>query len=206
MKIKISIIIILLFTFLGRGEIQAQTAQSVLSQAAVKAQKAKGIVATFSATGSGRSMSGEIKAVGHKFHVKTGGRVAWYNGKNLWSYNPSTKECTVETPSTSTLSEINPLLYLSSYPTFFSSAFSSSKIAGKYVVDLNAKSRKAPAKKITVYLDKSTLMPSQFVVTSRDGGVVTLKINAISYNSSIPSSTFEFQKSNFKDVRVVDLR
>lgn len=183
-----------------------ETSDEILAKAAAKAEKAKGIAASFTATGGGKSMAGELKASGSKFYVKTGGMKAWYNGKLLYNYNPSTKETTMTEPTGSELSEINPLLYLKSYKNYFTSSFSPKKQKGKQVIDLKAKSRKAPAKKITVTLNGSTLMPESFVITASDGSIVTLTVKSLSYNSPQNASTFDYPKKSLSDVKIIDLR
>ena len=206
MKKKIVFIIFAIIGICLPFSVSAENADNILAKASSKAENAKGITAIFSASGPGKSMSGELKASGRKFYVKTGGMQAWYNGKLLYSYNPSTRETTVVEPTSSELSEINPLMYLKSYSSYFTSSFSKNKQSGKYIIDLKAKSRKSPAKKITVTLNASTLHPEKFEITSADGNVVSLTIKSLSYNAPHNPSAFEYPKKTLSDVKVIDLR
>ncbi|MBD5184186.1 MAG: hypothetical protein HDS97_04750 [Bacteroidales bacterium] len=184
----------------------ASTPQDILSKAAGKVRGAKGVDASYSLSSKGQSLQGVLKSVGSKFYVKAGGMETWYNGKELYTYNPSSKETTVMLPSASELAEVNPLLYLNQYNQYFTPVFSKNNQAGKYIIDLNSKSRKAPAKKITVFLNAKTLAPEKFIITSQDGSVATLTITKLNFAASIGSSTFNYPKSRFPNVNIVDLR
>lgn len=203
---KIYIAIFALLSLMIPFQANAETAQDVLAKAAQKVKGAKGIEVSYSASSAGRSVSGLLKSAGSKFYVKTGGMETWYNGKVLYTYNPSTKETTVITPSAAELSEINPLLFLNSYNSYFTPSFSKNGRNGKYVVDLKSKSRKAPAKKVTVIINSKTLYPESFSITALDGSVTNLSVTKINYAASLNASTFEYPKSRFPNVSIVDLR
>lgn len=207
MKTKILIALLLIFSgCLNSMQSHAQTAQSVLAKAAGKVKAAKGIEVNYTVSGQGNTFGGVLKASGSKFYVKAGGMESWYNGKSLYSYNPGSKETTVVSPTPGELAEINPLLYLDSYSALFEPVFSQNKPAGKYVIDLKAKSRKAPVKKVTIFLNSSSYHPEKFVITALDGGVVTLTVGKSNYAASLAASVFEYPKSRFANVQIVDLR
>lgn len=207
MKSKILLLWCLILSgFFYSAESQAQTAQGALSKAAAQVKGAKGIEVTYTISGQGHNISGVLKAAGSKFYVKAGGMESWYNGKSLFSYNPNSKETTVVSPTPSELAEINPLLYLNSYASLFEPVFSQNKQVGKYIIDLKPKSRKAPVKKVTVFLNSRSYQPEKFVITSLDGSVATVTIGKSNYKVSIPSSVFEYPKGRFPNVQIVDLR
>ncbi|MDE6408797.1 MAG: hypothetical protein K2K81_00925 [Muribaculaceae bacterium] len=189
-------------SFQAKGE----TAGDILAKSASKVKGSKGVEVNYNISGGGRSISGVLKSSGSKFYVKAGGMESWYNGKSLYTYNPSTKETTVVNPTPAELAEVNPLIYMSSYSKFFSPAFSKNKPAGKYVIDLNSKSRKAPAKKITVFINSKTLHPEKFIITATDGSVTNVSITKGNYACSFASSVFEYPKARFSNVNLVDLR
>lgn len=203
---SINILFFVIASFIASLPVHGQTAESVLQKASVKVKSVKTVDASFSATSSGRSMSGTLKSSGSKFYVKTGGMETWYNGKTLYTYNPSSKETTIVTPTMSELSEVNPLLFLNSYSSYFNPTFSKNKQNGKYIIDLNSKSRKSPAKKITVFLNAGTLYPEKFIITSNDGNQTNLTITKIRYGGSSNSSEFEYPKSKYPKATIVDLR
>ncbi|MDE5807958.1 MAG: hypothetical protein K2H76_07550, partial [Muribaculaceae bacterium] len=206
------ILLSLLLAFAGLifgSEVRGETAAQVLAKAAGKAKSAKGIEASYSMRSAGRSITGSLKSAGSKFYVKAGSMESWYNGKELYSYNPSTKETTVVNPTPSEIAEINPLLYLSSYNQYFEPVYSKNKQSGKFIIDLKIKSKKTPVKpvkKITVFLNSKTYQPEKFLITSLDGNVVTLTISKISYAANFGSSVFEYPNSRFPKATIVDLR
>lgn len=207
MKNKIFMLLCLILSgFICSVESRAQTAQGVLSKAAGEVKGAKGIEVNYTISGQGKSLSGQLKAAGSKFYVKAGGMESWYNGKNLYTYNPNSKETTVVSPTPSELAEINPLLYLNSYASLFEAAFSQNKQTGKYIVDLKAKSRKAPVKKVTIFLNAKSYQPEKFVITSLDGSVATVTIVKSNYGAALSSSVFEYPKGRLPNAQIVDLR
>ena len=205
LKLKITAFLIFLclgFSFSAKGE----TAGEILTKASSVFQRAKGVNVSYTVTSGGKSLSGLLKSSGSKFYVKAGSLESWYNGKDLYSYNPSVKETTVVKPSASELAEVNPILYMGSYSKFFDAGYSQNKQAGKYIIDLKSKSRKAPAKKITVFLNSKNLYPEKFIITTTSGEVTVLNIKEISVGSVNAASIFEYPTKKMSNVKLVDLR
>lgn len=206
MKLKINIFFLFLslltFSFQAKGE----TASEILTKASNTIKGAKGVNVTYKLTSGGNSLSGSLKSSGSKFYVKAGGMESWYNGKSLYTYNPSTKEATVVSPTASDLAEVNPLLYMGWYNKYFDAVFSQNKQSGKYIIDLKSKSRKAPAKKITVFLNSKTSYPEKFIITSPSGDVTTVKIDELNVGKSLSSSLFEYPAKRMYNIKLIDLR
>ncbi|MDE7414581.1 MAG: hypothetical protein K2N05_12450 [Muribaculaceae bacterium] len=190
---------------MGTNISKAVTATDVLNKAASKIKSAKGLEVAFNISGGGNNLSGELMAAGGKFHIKAGGNETWYNGSDMYTYSGTSKETTVVKPSQSELSEVNPLVFINSYGAYFSPVFSNNKQNGKYIVDLKPKSRKAPVKKVTIFMNSQTFTPEKFIVTSHDGRVSTITVKKFSI-ASIPSSTFDYPKQRFSKIPLVDLR
>ena len=207
MNIRLKVIAIISFLALSMPFIaKGQTAGEILAKASSAVQKSKGVNVSYSFASGGKSLSGNLKTAGTKFYVKAAGMESWYNGKALYTYNPSTKETTVVTPTAAELAEVNPLLYMGSYNKYFDAVFSQNKQAGKYIIDLKSKSRKAPAKKITVFLSSKTYYPEKFIITSTSGDVTTLNIKEMSVGANNSASIFEYPTSKMSNVKLVDLR
>lgn len=201
------IILFLLFIFsLSIVESRAENANSVLDKAAALVKKAKGVKAVFSISGAGGKMQGELLSSGTRFYVRAGGMQTWYNGKDMYTYNPSSKETTVVHPSTSELAETNPLMYLNVYKSYFTPTLSKKSGNGKYVVELKPISRKTPVKKVTVVINSKTFQPNEFVITSTDGQVTTTTISSVNYGADLSSSAFEYPRKKFPNTKLIDLR
>lgn len=188
------------------GSLYALTATEVMNKAASYAKAAKGIVGVFSVTTSGGSFTGSLKASGSRFAFATPVSTSWYNGKHMWTYNSSSKETTVVTPTANEISESNPLEYLRTYSANYSAAFSKNKAAGKYVVTLIPKSKKNQVRSVEITLDSKSLKPEKFVVTPKAGTAATIRIKSLDYSKSIGTSEFEYPKAKYPGVPIIDLR
>jgi len=202
--ILISIITALTFSY-GFAN-AAPTASSVLSKASSKINGAKGIYCSYTISAGKNRISGILKSVDSKFYIVAGGNTSWYNGKDLYTHTSASGETTIVKPTKSELAETNPLSYLKGYSSIYNATFSKNTPKGKYVVDLLPKSRKAPVRKITVTLNAKTYVPEKMVITDLNKSVTTVTISKISYNTSIPSSTFEYPRSKYPKAMIVDLR
>lgn len=184
----------------------AVTAQEVLRKAAATAGSAKGISGTFTISGRGNGMSGTLKASGNRFSLVTPAASTWYNGKNMWTYNSSSRETTLIVPTSAELAEINPMMYLKSYSSEYVASFSKNGVKGSYVVTLSPKSRKSVIKSVEVTVNSKSWKPVKFVITGKDNSRTTVSVKTLSYSSATSPADFEYPKSRFKGVPVIDLR
>ncbi len=182
------------------------TAMEIMNRAAETVKNARGISGTFSVTTSGRSFNGSLKASGSKFRFSTPAASSWYNGKNMWTYNASSRETTVVSPTASEISESNPLEYIKTYSAGYNATFSNKKIAGKYVITLLPKSKRNTIKSVEVTLNGKTLKPERFVVTPKSGAVTTVNVKSLDYTGTINASEFEYPKNKYPKVQIIDLR
>lgn len=200
------LILAILSIFLTAAAANAITAAEVMKKAAGTASSAKGISGTFSISSGGRSFAGTLKASGSKFSIVTGSSSSWYNGKYLWTYNGSSKETTLVTPTATELTECNPLAYLNSYSRNYTPSFSKVKSKGGYVVILTAKSKHNSIKTVEISVDSRTWKPSRFLITASNGTKTTVSVKSLIYGARISSSDFEYPKSKYPKVPVIDLR
>lgn len=185
---------------------QKLTADAVLGKAAAAARGAKGIAGTFSIAMGRGSVNGTIKASGTRFAIETPASSSWYNGKELYTYNPRSKETTVVIPTAGEISEVNPLSYLNSYATAYKGTFAPKQTSGAYTVVLTPKNKYNAVKRVEVVINKTTWKPQRFVIEASSGEKSTLAIKQLNYNASVSSSTFAYPKGRFPGVEIVDLR
>ena len=86
----------------------AETAQSVLAKASAKVTGTKGMSCAFTLSASGRSVKGTLKSSGKKFALITPVSSSWFDGRNMWTYNPSSAETTLVNPTADEIAETNP--------------------------------------------------------------------------------------------------
>lgn len=203
--------LLLLTLFIYPVSVSAATpglsASAVVSKAAQKISSTSGIRAKFKAVSGGRSVSGTLLASANRFSmVVAGAPSSWYNGKDLWTYNPSTGEATVMKPTPQDLAEVNPLNYIRRGATSFNAAFAKTQPTGRYVVELTPKSNKEGVKKVTLTVSRSSLLPEKVTVTTPDGRSATVTISSIETNMRIGLGNYEFPRQKYPKAEIVDLR
>lgn len=186
--------------------LSAQTASGIMDKAAAAARAAKGITGSFTVSSSGGSFNGTLKASGNKFVFTTPSVSTWYNGKYMWTYNASSHETTLVSPTQGEIQESNPLNYLKSYNSQFIPSFSKTKVTGKYVIVLSPKSKRNAVKNVVVTLNSKSLRPEKFVVAQPSGVSTTISVKSLNYTGVVKVSEFEYPKSRYKGVQIVDLR
>ena len=183
----------------------AVTAEQVAQKAAAVVNNSKGITATFNLSAAGHNTSGTFRSSGKKYSVILPEVGSWYNGKDLYTYNPRTEETTVITPTAQELLESNPLLYVKGGAGNFTYSFSKTKMAGKYVVDLLPRNNKSGLKKLTFVVNASTFHPEKVTVVT-DGGTSVLSVTSLKTDVESPASAFEYPKNQYPKAEVIDLR
>ena len=204
MKKLVSFIIVALFTFNMVGQVNTG-AQQILNKAIEKISNAKGVEAKFKVYNSGYSGNGEIKTLGNKFKVTLPDVEIWYNGKEMYTYNKNTQETTVVYPSAEELSESNPLAYVTGASKNYNVGISTVKKAGRDVLELTPK-KKGEIKRVTLTLVKSDNVPEKIVVEPNSGNPITAEILSFKTATNLTSSDFEYPKSKYPNVELIDLR
>lgn len=182
------------------------TAASIMNQTADKIKTAKGINCKFTLSSNQGKLNGSLKVAGVKFALNTPASSSWYNGKNLWTYNSSSKETTLVSPTSSELRESNPLEYIKGYSTAYTPAFSKTKQAGKYLITLTPKKKSNEVKTLDITLNAKTLKPEVISIMLKSGIKSEISINSIDYNAVFKATDFEYPGSKYPKVPIVDLR
>lgn len=187
------------------GTVKNQSAANIYSQAVAKLKNAGGLTASFTMKSSQGVISGTLKSQGGKFAIVTKSYSTWYDGKSMWSYNPSSGETTLTRPSAADITSTNPMALLSSSGNY-NVSFAKNKVAGAYRLILTPKSNKEGIKRIVVTLNSSSYLPTAFDVTPSSGARITVGISSIKTGQKLPSSSFTYPKKKYSKVPVVDLR
>lgn len=183
----------------------AETATQLMNRVSNSFRNASTISATFSVKGAMGNTSGNFYYSHGKYAVITGGASAWYNGKDMWTYNPRTSETTIVTPSQQEVAENNPFSIISSMAGSFNAQYAKSQPAGKTVLVLIAKSSKNSIKKVVLTLDSKRMVPTALVITGK-GGVTNVTVSKLVAGTKLSSSLFEYPKSKYPKAKIVDLR
>lgn len=182
------------------------TADQVLAKSVALLTNAKGISADFSISGGGTSGKGTIKSSGTKFNVVMPTFEVWFNGKNMYTYNKRSSETTLVAPTASEIAESNPLMYIKGAQGSYTASFSAEKKTGKYIIDLVPKKKTNEMKKLTLTIRASDYSPEKIVAVPKSGSQIVISISQLKTNQNFVASVFEYPKSKYPKVEVIDLR
>ena len=200
------VILLTLFLLAVPSMMRGETAAQVMRRAAALMERAKGVRAEFTLTSGGRSAKGTLKSSAAGFSVVTGGYSSWYDGKNMWTYNPSTLETTLVVPTREELREVNPLMMVAGYEKDFTASYAKGGATGVYNILLTPKSNKTGLKSVTVTLDKHTYRPTSITVTPKSGAVSKVTVTTLATDVAFSKSDFTYPAKRYPKAEVIDLR
>ena len=183
---------------------EAQQATQLLDKSAATLRAAGNVKIAFTMEVEGGSSSGYIKLQRQKFVINMGGTITWFDGKTMWTYVKANDEVNVTTPSSDAVAKMNPYAFLSFYKKGYTAKMGTST-AKEHEVILTGK-QGSPFKKVVVRLNKSTRYPSVITMTSSKDATTTIRCNSILKNQKYKESTFRFNKKNYPNAEIVDLR
>lgn len=182
----------------------AQNATQLLDKSAATLRAAGNVKIGFTLEAEGGSSTGYIKLQKQKFVINMGGTITWFDGKTTWTYVKANDEVNVTNPSADAVAKMNPYAFLSFYKKGYTAKMGKSTTK-EHEVLLTGKSG-SPFKKVVVRLNKSTKYPTVITMTSSKGDVTTIRCNSFLKNQKYTNATFQFNKKNYPNVEVVDLR
>lgn len=198
---KIALVLMCLFFGLMA---EAQDATKILDNSAATLRAAGNVKIGFTMEVDGGASTGYIKLQRQKFVINMGGTITWFDGKTMWTYVKANDEVNVTTPSADAVAKMNPYAFLSFYKKGYTAKMGKSTTKEHEVV-LTGKSG-SPFKKVVVRINKSTRYPSVITMTSSKDAVTTIRCNSFLKNQKYTDPTFQFNKKNYPNAEVVDLR
>lgn len=204
-KIFLSLVNLLLFSLPIIAQNQ-MTASQVLDKIVNLIKGSKGCEAQFKIFNSGYSGSGNILTSGNKFKVTLPDVQVWYNGKELYTLNKRTSETTVVIPTAEELAESNPLSYVAGAKQNYDVKFSTVKKPHKYVLELTPKRSSGTIKRVTLTVNSTDFAPEKIVVEPNSGNPISADILGFKRGVASSSSEFEYPKSQFPKIELIDLR
>lgn len=199
-------ILFLLIAFCNVFHAGAQTSSEVLDKAVSVLTKSSGLSCSFKIDSREGDIKGNFKSAGNKFKLETQMGTTWFDGIDMWTLNPRSKQITLVKPTKSEINEINPFSYMNSYKNAYRSGFSKRKDNNRFLVVLNPKNTKDNIKAVEIAINKKTFLPERFIIRDKNDQVTTLYINSLNINSSFPASSFVCPVQDYKEFELVDLR
>lgn len=199
--------ILLLLFFASALSLSASlSAEDILKKSSASMLKGGGIVASYTYKSGAYTEKGTLTVKGKQFSLVSPQRSVWYNGKSLWTLNPSEKEVTLSEPTVAEASAINPYMLVSSYKTEYTARLVTSAVKGTYAIQLTPKNRSNYVKTATICLRASNYMPVRLDITDRSGNRSSIIISGIKTGQNISNSTFTYNSKKYPSVKLIDLR
>lgn len=152
---------------------------------------------------------GEAMMKGDKFKLDLNTAIIWFDGKTQWVLLKDAGEVNISTPSAKELAFISPLALLRLYKSGYTLKKPVSAIVNgqsAYVIEMIPTTSYSDFKQLSVAVDKKTNRVLQIKTTLKNNQISIIDIKNYSDNHNFPDSVFVFNKAEYPDVEVVDLR
>ncbi len=200
---KLSYVLTLIICLTFTNVTFAQKANDVLDKTAEKFKSSGGVKAQFTYAINDQHGEGQISLSEKKFFCSTDVMKSWYDGKDMWHYVISNEEVNVTTPTASETSRINPYSFLNIYKKGYSCSFGKNT-STEYVINMNGKDN-ATFKNIVVKINKKTYQPT-YIKTVGKKVTTEVTIKSLKTGVKFSDSEFKFNKKNYPNVDIIDLR
>jgi len=152
--------------------------------------------------------SGTITVKGEKFRLDMGGQEIINDGKTVWTYIPEVNEVNIDNYDPSE-GEMTPSKVYAAYKDGYKYVYLEEiKENGKTydVIDLVPEDKNDPFFKIRLMIDKNENMLKSWTMFDKSGNQYIYDITEFKVLKEIKDSYFQFDKSKYNGVEVVDLR
>ncbi len=196
----------------GMGKSDAQ-AKVILDAVSAKFKAYKSVQANFQLViqnAAGKNMGnkkGVVSMKGMKYQVNLTGQEIYSDGTNIWNYDKSSNEVTINKFDPSANSITPQKLFTNFYDKDFLYKLNGDvKEGGKMMqeIELTPVDKTKPFFKVLLYIDKSTIYTTK--VFEKNGNRYTYSISNMKTNTVIADNLFVFDEKKHPGVEVVDLR
>ncbi len=214
-KIFLFTVILLTATFLKAQE--TDKSKTILDQVTEKTKSFKTITAEFSFTQDNdeidihENIDGSIKIKGEKYALSLPGMgyQVFSDGTTIWNYMEDGNQVTISTIEDGGNDLMDPANLFNIYEKGFQSKFVEEKTVdgnAVYVIDLFPETDEHDVKKITIFINKSTMMLQSAKLLSTDGNSYGIDVKKMETDKEIPDSELAFNKDKYPDLEIIDLR
>jgi outer membrane lipoprotein-sorting protein len=158
--------------------------------------------------GINEDMRGEIVVKGEKFRLKLGGQEIINNGETVWTYLAEANEVNIDNYNPNE-GDMNPSTMYSAYREGYKYVFLEDRTeegSTVSVVDLIPEARNTQFFKVRMKIDKKDKTLKSWEMFDAGGNVYSHKITNFDPNVNVDNKFFEFDKSKYKGVEIIDLR
>jgi outer membrane lipoprotein-sorting protein len=155
-----------------------------------------------------QSFKGVLFVKKDKYFVTFEEQIIANDGKVMWNYQKNTNEATLFEAEDDDFSIFHPAKILNNWDKEYAAKFIREEEFQKKqvnIVDLTPK-KKLPFYKIRLFIDKQTSYIHQIMMYEMDGATITYTITKFTPNAVISEDKFTFNKNDFPNVQVIDMR
>lgn len=191
---------------------QAQSGTAALDKVVEKFRHAGDLSAHFTLTVTNAlnepvdKQTGIIKLAGNKFYWKTPAMTVWYNGQLQWAYVTSTQEVNLTEPTADEVAGINPYILINTYKQNFTVKALKSKNSQLRVAELTPKKKGTNIDRVVITVNASSWTPQSFEIYYSDRTRSTIVLSKYAVGQNFPDATFVFDKKQYPNAEVIDLR
>jgi outer membrane lipoprotein-sorting protein len=152
---------------------------------------------------------GNIKIKGEKYQLKLMGTTTYSDGKTNWTVLEEEEEVNISEIDADDDKTLNPAKVFTMYEngfkyTFIKEIFEDTRVL--YIIDLIPSNPDTEFSRIRLKIDKDKHTVYSMKRYGNDGNIYTIKIKKYTTNTSMPESTFTFNKSKFPGFDIIDNR
>lgn len=195
--------------------LNAQDAQTILENAAKAYNNAGGIKASFvlnskhSSSNDTYTYNGTAFLKANKFKIEIPDAITWFDGRTQWVYMKENEEVNISNPDNSELQNISPSYILNTYKNGYKLTYKGEKVSGNKTlveIELTPFKQNSDIRKIIIGIDKSTNIFSSIIITDKSGMTNNLKITNLTTGVNLSEEIFKFNKANYPNAEIIDLR
>lgn len=210
--------LVLLVTVFAMAQ-QDEKAKGILDKVSEKTRSFTTISADFSFSMKNIELEidekneGTIKIKGQKYCVDlpnvNGGMKVFSDGTTLWNYMKNGNQVTISNIDEESSDLMDPSALFSIYERGFDSKFVAEEKVGNitvYQIELFPDSEEHDVTKISVSINKSTLMIHSAILYGTDDNLYIIEVKKMKTNKDLLDSEFVFDANKFPDVDEIDFR
>jgi len=211
MKIKLlTIILIASFQFLP-----AQDAKKILDNTSAVYSAGAGYVLSFTLNindvpaKTTYTHDGKAYVKGNKFKLEVPDGTTWFDGKTQWLYLDGSDEVNVSNPTGEELLSISPIAMLNMYKSGFKLVYKGEiKENNKplYLIEMIPLKKGSEITKFILKIDKQTNLITEAELKGKDKVNNQLVIKRTEKSTGLADAFFVFNKKDYPNVEVIDLR
>ncbi|MCB2376762.1 outer membrane lipoprotein carrier protein LolA [Hymenobacter sp. BT635] len=193
---------------------QDPKAGKILDQMSAKYQALKGFKANFTQTLENdaakvkENLTGDITVSGQKFRLKLNGQEVINNGQTMWTYMKAENEVNISDFDPEE-QDVSPTQIFTLYKKGYKYSYvQETKEAGEAcdVIELSPENKDNPVFKVRLTVSKVDKSVKSWKMFKKNGNRYTYTIRKFQPNPPLDATTFNFDKTKYKGVKVIDLR